>query len=786
MASNNTGQRGPSAFLRPGIHLMQRLSMPVKLYTLVAILSVPLLAMSYLQLQRLYEDYRIARQEAAGAEAVRRMTDVVVLLQTHRGQTNIILSGNAGPTVARDETRRKLREAVEALQATVARMPELDIDRRWAAIRPAVERLLQLGPGADRAAVFSDHTARIDELRQMAWYAGETSGLLLDPKAETFFLMIVVVDRLIPWVEQMGLARGGGAGLLARSDTTPQQVLPVAARASTIAVQSLRLNEIMESLERTGERIPAAWPAAQAASREFTDLIQTALGSGTPSGDSAAFFAAGTRAIEAALVFRDAADGRLRQLLDERADESLRLLAVLVALAALAIVVVLYAIAAFFRATQGSLENIQQVMQQGSSGNLAEKVLVHGSDEMAAMAREFEKMLMMLSSLVADVRSAAALVTHVGDLLVQDAHDLADRTQAQAASLEQATANVGNISEDVTRTSGAANEVSVMTRDLHKEADQAGDLMSSAVESLGPLQRTTARMSEIIGTIDAIAFQTNILALNAAVEAARAGEAGRGFAVVAAEVRSLAGRTQQAAGEVRQLIAESSSRVDATVSGIDRVGQLMNSLVSGIRKVASGVESIAEVSVRQSTALREIVQAVGDLDRMTSQNSALVERTAHRSNRLTSRSRQLLEAVTHIHLREGTADEAHDLVMRALPHVQAVGLERASRDFHDKEGPYVDRDLYIFALDRAGTYRIMGADISKVGTSVHQAQGVDGAKLVRDAWYRAEQGGGWVEYNIVNPVTGDVRGKSSFVVPLSEELLLGCGAYRSAITDGMD
>jgi methyl-accepting chemotaxis protein len=747
---------------------------------------VPLLAMSYFQLQRLHDDYRIARLEADGAEAVQRMTDVVVLLQTHRGQTNIILSGNAGPTAAREETRRKLREAVDALQATVARMPALDVERRWGAIRPAVDQLLQVGSGAERAAVFSDHTARIDELRQMVLYAGETSGLLLDPKAETYFLMTVLVDRLIPWVEQMGLARGGGAGLLARSDTTPQQVLPVAARASTISVQSVRLNEIMQSLERAGEPAPASWSAAQAASKEFTDLIQTALGSGTPSGDSAAFFAAGTRAIEAALVFRDAADGRLRHLLDERAEESLSLLVTLAVLAVLAILFVLYAIAAFFRATQGSLHNIQQVMQQGSSGNLAEKVHVQGSDEMARMSREFEKMLMMLSSLVADVRSAAALVTHVGDMLVQDAHELADRTQAQAASLEQATANVGNISDDVTRNSEAASQVSRMTRNLHQEADQAGGLMSSAVGSLGPLQQTTARMSEIIGTIDAIAFQTNILALNAAVEAARAGEAGRGFAVVAAEVRNLAGRTQQAAGEVRQLIAESSTRVDATVGGIDRVGQLMESLVRGIREVARSVENIAEVSARQSTALREIVQAVGDLDRMTSQNSALVERTAHRSNRLTSRSRQLLEAVSHIHLREGTADEAHALVQKAVKRYEAVGFEQASRDFHDKNGPYVDRDLYVFALDRAGTYRIMGADIGKVGSSVHQAQGVDGARLVRDVWYRAEQGGGWVEYNIVNPVTGDVRGKASFVVPVSDELVLGCGAYRSMISEDMD
>jgi len=772
--------------LRPGVSLMQRLTMPVKLYSLAAILLVPLAIMSWYVFQTLYANVALARSELAGAELVKRATDVVVLVQTHRGQTNIMLSGNAGPSAAREETRRKLLPAVEALEAQVRAEPGLNLEGRWKDLRPRLDRLLQAGTGADRAAVFAEHTAAVDALRQMVLYAGETSGLLLDPEANTYFIMTVLVDRLIPWIEQMGLARGAGAGLLARTDSTPQQVLPVAARASTIAVQAVRLAEIMQALERAGEKTPASWTEAETAARAFTAQIQSAMGSGVPNGDSAAFFAAGTRAIEAVLQYREAMAGRLESLLAQRAQANRHLMVLLALLASVAVALTLYLITSFFKATVDSLDNMRHVMQTGSAGNLAERVSIRGTDELAGIAREFEKMLMMLSALVADVRSAAALVTHVGDMLVTDAHDLSDRTQSQAASLEQAAANVGAISDDVTKNSDAANDVSRMTKNLHSEADQAGTLMQDTVKSLGPLQQTTARMSEIIGTIDGIAFQTNILALNAAVEAARAGEQGRGFAVVAAEVRSLAQRSQQAAAEVRKLIAESSGRVNTTVSDIGRVNRLMESLVTGIRQVAGNVASIAEVSARQSTALLEVVQAVGDLDRMTSQNSALVERTAHRSNRLTSRSRQLQEAVAHIQLREGTADEAFELVTRAAAHFKAVGFDKASRDFHDKSGAYVDRDLYIFALDREGTYRIMGADIGKVGSSVHQAQGVDGAKLVKDAWYRAEQGGGWVEYNIVNPVTGDVRGKSSFVIPVADDLLLGCGAYRSAISDEMD
>ncbi|MFN4004838.1 MAG: methyl-accepting chemotaxis protein [Hylemonella sp.] len=684
-----------------------------------------------------------------------------------------------------EQTRRALAQAIEALDAAVRARPALGLQSQWEAVRARLQPLLRAESG-DAAAFIADHSARIEELRRLAVLAGETSGLLLDPQADSYFLMTLLVDRMLPWLEQLGQLRGAGAGLLARGEASLQQVLPVAAQAGAIVAQTERIGEVIEALQRTGAPAPAAWPAARQAARDFAELAQRSLGSGVPAGDANAFYAAGTRAIDAGRALRDAAHEQLIGLLQARADASWNLLLTLSALAAVAVLFALYFVAGFFLATQASLDQLRGIMRLASEGNLAERVQVSGSDELAEIAREFEKMLTMLSSLVADVRSAAALVTHVGESLVQDAHDLSDRTQAQAASLEQATANVGSISEEVTRNSDTAKGVSTMTRSLHQEADQAGELMQATIGRLGPLQQTTARMSEIIGAIDAIAFQTNILALNAAVEAARAGEAGRGFAVVASEVRSLAGRTQQAAAEVRQLIIESSQRVQTTVTDIDQVGRLMEHLVSGIREVASAVEGIAEASGRQSTALREIVQAVGDLDRMTSQNSALVERTSHRSNRLTSRSRQLSQAVAHIQLREGTADEAYELVQRAAAHYKAVGFEQASRDFHDKSSSWVDRDLYIFALDRQGTYRIMGADIAKVGTSVHQAQGVDGPKLVQDAWYRAEQGGGWIEYNIVNPVTGEVRGKSSYVIPVEPDLLLGCGAYRSAIGDGMD
>jgi hypothetical protein len=411
------------------------------------------------------------------------------------------------------------------------------------------------------------------------------------------------------------------------------------------------------------------------------------------------------------------------------------------------------------------------------------RVEVPGNDELAQISREFEAMLNVLSALVADVRSASSMVTHVGGQLVEDGHSLSQRTQSQAVSLEEATSNVGHVSDTVARNSEAAQEVSLMTKSLHVEAGTASNQMGLTVKGMEALRITSQRMREIIGTIDGIAFQTNLLALNAAVEAARAGDQGKGFAVVASEVRNLARRSQAAAAEVRTLIAESASRVNDTVEEIESVSRLMGSLVTGISEIAFNVEAMAEGSAKQSIALAEVVQAVGDLDKVTIENSGLVDRTSHRSSRLMQRSRQLENAVTYIKLRQGTADEAFEIATRARDLVDSVGYDQASAAFHDPQGGFVDRDLYVFVFDRQGVYRVMGADRNRVGTSLFDAPGVDAQQLLDDAWHRCEQGGGWVEYNIIQLATGDVKGKSSYVLPLTDDLLIGCGAYRSALSD---
>ena len=781
MRSDSSGS--PLSFLlAPGVALMQRLKMPVKLSVMAALLVIPLLVVSYFLMSSLLQDCRIARSEAVGAQAVDLITDVASEVQQYRFESQ--MAGQPGMDKESSQTQARLKERVDALDTLIKASPELQLGATWAGVLRPLQALQNAPASADPQAEFALLSATVQRLRSLVYLAGEHSSLIYDPYPDAYLLQDVLTAHAILWAEAVSKSQTIGAQWYAQTAAAGSQEVLLLALADVIDDSAEPVNANLDALLRSGQPgLPGRAKESISSSLALTGWIRAQAGKPRGTQAAAAFLQVSDTALKDIRTFRESASQQLIAGLQMRESALRHQIVVLACLACAGLVLVAYLILCFSMATVKSIESLHFAIAEGTRGNLALSVHVPGNDEIAMISQEFEDMLGVLSALVADVRSASGMVTHVGAQLVEDGQSLSQRTQSQAASLEEATTNVGQVSDTVSRNSEAAQEVSLMTKSLHAEAGNASTLMSKTVDGMSALQTISERMREIIGTIDGIAFQTNLLALNAAVEAARAGEQGKGFAVVAAEVRNLARRSQSAAAEVRTLIAESASRVTDTVSEIRGVSGLMTSLVTGISEIAQNVEAMAEGSAKQSIALSEVVQAVGDLDRVTIENSGLVDRTSHRSSRLMQRSRQLDSAVTHIKLRQGTADEALDMTTRALALVQSVGFEQAFGVFHDKEGGFIDRDLYVFVFDRAGVYRMIGADVNRVGTSLFDTPGVDAQQLLDDAWRRCDQGGGWVEYNIINPLTGVVRGKSSYVMPLNDDRLIGCGAYRSALTD---
>lgn len=418
-------------------------------------------------------------------------------------------------------------------------------------------------------------------------------------------------------------------------------------------------------------------------------------------------------------------------------------------------------------------------MRETASGNLRSRVNANGQDELAEMATLLDRLNASLSATVAEVRSNSALVAYAGKTLATGNRDLADRTEQQAANLEETSASVQELSSTVQRNAQTARMSDEQAAQVRTVAESGAGAMDQAIDSVEVIQRSAQQMNEIIGVIDSLAFQTNILALNAAVEAARAGEAGRGFAVVASEVRTLAQRSASSAKEIRQLIQKSTEQVDTSVSQIRAVGGNMGRVVDGVREMASSMTQISAASADQSNGLSEISSAVKQLDEITQRNAQMVERAVHQADLLERRAAHLSKAVSSFMLQQGTAEEAMDMVARAAQFRRQANRDAFVQGLTSTSQRFFDRDMYIFALDSLGTYRAFGGKPEKVGSKVQDIPGVDGHALLTSIVSQAELEPGWVEYDIVNPASGAVQTKMSYVMKI-DDLYIGCGVYKSA------
>jgi methyl-accepting chemotaxis protein len=365
-------------------------------------------------------------------------------------------------------------------------------------------------------------------------------------------------------------------------------------------------------------------------------------------------------------------------------------------------VVVLYLLLALHANLSVGLRQLAHAMERSAQGDLSVRVNTQGQDEVAELMRMLDRMVQTLSSMVADIRSNAALVSQAGQSLGRDSRALAERTEQQAANLEQTAASVEELSGTVQNNQHSVRCCRRARQSrVSREAAEGAQAMQRAVQSVQSIQQGARRMNEIIGVIDGIAFQTNILALNAAVEAARAGEQGRGFAVVASEVRMLAGRSAEAAREIRALIGTTVEQVETSAGLIGSAGQGISQMTDAIRTLAHTMSEIATSAAEQSTGLKEISSAVGQLDQITQQNAQMVEYAVAQTETLQGRASTLAQAVASFRLQQGTAEEAVALVSRR-PRNCTVGLggEQFLRTLTDPAQPYHDRDMYVFALDR--------------------------------------------------------------------------------------
>ncbi|MEQ8294101.1 MAG: methyl-accepting chemotaxis protein [Roseovarius sp.] len=280
-----------------------------------------------------------------------------------------------------------------------------------------------------------------------------------------------------------------------------------------------------------------------------------------------------------------------------------------------------------------------------AEGDLTRRIDIPFAPDYDALRKNFNRATTLLSTAVEKVRDNAGFISQRSTEIARSSDDLSQRTEGQAATLEETAAALDELTRSIATTASESREVADIAETARRDANDTGNVVNRAVDAVSTIEESSAQIHQIIGVIEDIAFQTNLLALNAGVEAARAGEAGKGFAVVATEVRALAHRSSEAVLEIKSLIDGSATHVEEGVSLVRKAGDALQAIVRQVSEISEHIGRIAERTQEQSVGLTEINTGVGQLDGVTQQNAAMVEQSTAATHQLDQDARDLNAAV---------------------------------------------------------------------------------------------------------------------------------------------
>ena len=313
---------------------------------------------------------------------------------------------------------------------------------------------------------------------------------------------------------------------------------------------------------------------------------------------------------------------------------------------------------AITRSVTQPLSQAVMLAERVAAGDLTTRISTTSRDELGQLLRALQTMNDKLLGIVVAVRNGSDSIATGSAEIANGNQDLSQRTEEQASALEETAASMQQLTATIQQNADNAKQANQLALGASTVALQGGQVVGQVVTTMKGINDSSRKIADIISVIDSIAFQTNILALNAAVEAARAGEQGRGFAVVASEVRSLAGRSADAAKEIKGLINASVARVAEGTALVDQAGTTMTEIVASIRRVTDIMGEISAASTEQSTGVGQVGEAIAQMDQATQQNAALVEESAAAAESLRAQAQQLVAAVAVFKLTERAGDSA--------------------------------------------------------------------------------------------------------------------------------
>jgi methyl-accepting chemotaxis protein len=639
----------------PGIVLFRSLRFRTKAAVIGALMSLPIahLGTSYLLTQKERIDF--TAKERLGVEYARPTLDLLKAAQLERLAAAVAV---ASGTPASAKPAQDVQAALAQVQAIEARHgASLDTREAFGKLQQAVQSAASTEKSA--AAEFAAHTVLVDAVLALLGQATDGSNLTLDPDLDSYYVMDAALFRLPPLAELSAYGRGIGAiGLLGgeldsslRTELIRRSALHELHRDGLVSglAKAQHANAALKAKTHTEATVSAV-------DALFTRLARDFVAAEKPVGKVDDHVAQATAAVDATFASAHQLLDTLDALLLTRVQGVQQDRNLAIAVAALALSLAVYFAFCFYWVTQGGMRRVQKHLDAVAEGDLTTEPEARGSDESADLLHAVARMQTQLRAIVGDVRSSSEQLVDASRRIATGSDDLAGRTQETAAQLERNASAMEEIASTTQGTATSASQASVAAQTNSRVAEQGGAVIAEVVTVMQGIQDSSKRVVEIIGTIDSIAFQTNILALNAAVEAARAGEQGRGFAVVASEVRQLAQRSAAAAKEIKTLISASAERVETGTAVVRSAGDTMNELVGHARQIQQEVERISTAAREQSIGVAQVGESLNGMDQITQQNASLVKETAFAAQQLHDRAVAMSTRVSTFRLSGLNAD----------------------------------------------------------------------------------------------------------------------------------